>query len=622
MAVTTAALSGNIKDLGLEIPDNYLPRVVLVVEANTTGSLLRDTAGNTLLAGAKRIAVDKTTGEFSQTLVTTNSADIMPAADRLYRATLIYPSGKPGEKNQTVTSGWFPFTAAASLADVWLGIEVTAVSTAVYQSISQSVDLAAASATTASASATSSAASASLARTLVTSDLGTTDGQTRALIEDPNSQTSGALTATIAAEATLKPTTDLGDWALLRRDTSDVSKGVAWTTPHEVIARALGWAIVTDTQFAGGADPTGVADSTAAIQAAIAHVAAGGTVWLGIGTYKITAAININANSIAFRGANRRGSVIKQYTANAKILNVTGVDVHVSDLELGYGVTPTSGGTALYSTQGNCHYTRLRISSCHIGMDFPSGSGQTVSDFQIYNYESIGIYVHGVNDVFFSDFILNAGNATRGALGGIRLAEFAEAILFHNGDVIYGVYSLTTGATTNAVGQRPAYNNFTNVFFDSAAQGCLIDKMVETEFIGCWFSGGRSGSGFPGLSISNSDSLTFTNTRFFNNGGNGCQVNATALRTVFLGCKFESNSVTAGAGVTHGLVFAAGTTDFVVSGCIAHNGLFSGTQGRGILVNSGASDRYVITNNLVSGNVTAGVTDSGTGVNKTVSGNW
>lgn len=199
MAVTTAVLSGNIADLGLDIETKYLSRVVLVVESNTAGSLLRDTFGNTLLAGAKRVTVDKSTGAFSQTFVTTNSADIVPAADRLYKATLIYPSGHPGAGNDVVSSGWFAFTADATLADVWQGIEVTAVSTAVYASISNSVTAA----QTAETNAETAQAAAEAARddAVDISNISTSDAVVEALVKNTGGAgplTSAALSATYA----------------------------------------------------------------------------------------------------------------------------------------------------------------------------------------------------------------------------------------------------------------------------------------------------------------------------------------------------------------------------------------------------------------------------------------
>jgi len=45
-------------------------------------------------------------------------------------------------------------------------------------------------------------------------------------------------------------------------------------------------------------------------------------------------------------------------------------------------------------------------------------------------------------------------------------------------------------------------------------------------------------------------------------------------------------------------------------------------QRYGIVVNTGASDRYIIADNLVTGNVTTDVIDAGTGANKRVANNY
>lgn len=194
MAITTATLSGTITDVVGEVNPRYSGRIVMVVESNTTGSILRDTVGNVLMAGAKRINVDGSSGAYSQALVTTDSPDIVPADDRLYRVTLIYPSGVPGKGNVTATSGWFALTADTSLADVWQGIEVTAVSSAVYASISESVDEAAA-----------YAAAAEAARDGAVAIAGPVDATVEGLIKNTGGigpLTSAALSATYVTAAT------------------------------------------------------------------------------------------------------------------------------------------------------------------------------------------------------------------------------------------------------------------------------------------------------------------------------------------------------------------------------------------------------------------------------------
>lgn len=105
--------------------------------------------------------------------------------------------------------------------------------------------------------------------------------------------------------------------------------------------------------------------------------------------------------------------------------------------------------------------------------------------------------------------------------------------------------------------------------------------------------------------------------------GTGAVVEATAKRASFLGCLFADNSATGGTTNGRGLLIGANTTDFIITGCTATNGLYSvGNQGFGIVVSAGTSDRYIIADNLVSGNAVGGVFDGGTGVNKRVANNY
>jgi hypothetical protein len=369
----------------------------------------------------------------------------------------------------------------------------------------------------------------------------------------------------------------------------------------------------------------GVADDTAAIQAAITAVAAagGGGVYFPPGTYQISAQLNLATDGVVLLGSSRISTSIRQTTLNAKILNITANYCGFKSIGLNYSGTPVAGATAVYVTAGYVTLTDFVIRASHIGVHFfgVSAVAGKVTDFDIFDYESVGLKAEGVNDLFVARFIINAGNATRGALGGIRLQDKVEAFVCTDGDILLGVYSMTTDATAYALGTRPAYNNFTNVFFDSAALGTVIEDMIETEFVGCWFSGGRSGAGSPGCSLGQTDSLVFVATRFFNSGAQGCLVNNTAIRAMFEGCSFESNSVTAGAGVTHGLQFADNTADFTVIGGKAHNGLFPGLQAYGIFIGAGCT-RFVVRDVQVSGNATGGIQDgSASAADKTIHGN-
>ena len=217
---------------------------------------------------------------------------------------------------------------------------------------------------------------------------------------------------------------------------------------------------------------------------------------------------------------------------------------------------------------------------------------------------------------------MNAGNTTRGSLGGIRLIDKVEAFVCTDGDVLLGQYSMTMDASSYAIGSRPAYNNFTNVFFDSAVNSTQIVKCVETEFVGCWFSGGRSGAGSAGAIIDTCQSIRFTNCRFFNCGGSGVIVNSSAASDItFTACKADSNSVTKGAGVAHGFQFGNNCTQFQLIGCTASNGLYTGTQGYGIFIGSG-SDQFAVRDCNLVGNATGAMLDgSSPTADKTIHGN-
>jgi hypothetical protein len=176
---------------------------------------------------------------------------------------------------------------------------------------------------------------------------------------------------------------------------------------------------------------------------------------------------------------------------------------------------------------------------------------------------------------------------------------------------------MTTDATTNSVGTRPAYNKFGNVYFDSSEAGVVLDKTVENDFAACWFSN-RPGNGVT---------LGATNgTRFFGGGAIGCgmhgvDIQSAAVRTTFFGFASRGNSQTT-TNTYSGLHFQAGTTDFGVGFCQLDSQVGFGTQKYGVEVATGASDRYSIAHNLVSGNGTAGISDGGTGANKTVTANY
>lgn len=372
-----------------------------------------------------------------------------------------------------------------------------------------------------------------------------------------------------------------------------------------------------------GAVGDGVTDDTAAILAAIAYLVSigGGALHFPNGIYLVSAELALTTQGITLVGDSRWGVLIKQTTLNARILNISGDFCDVANMSFMYSGTPTSGATAIKCTGNYYNLSHFIVRSSYVAVECTTGVGGRISDFDLFNYESAGLYVHGLNDLFVSRAIINAGDATRGALGGIRLYDKVEAFVCNDVDVLLGVYSLTVGATNDIAGSRPAYCNFTNVFLDSAALSNPIDRMVESDFVSLWVSGGRTGSGYAGMTLTNCKSLRFISPRLFNCGAEGAKVASTCNDMTFAIGKFESNSVTAGAGVSVGLSFLAGCTNFKVIGCTGKNGLFTGTQSHAIGIGAGCTN-FTVTDNHVNGNATGGILDgSSASVDKHISGN-
>lgn len=202
-------------------------------------------------------------------------------------------------------------------------------------------------------------------------------------------------------------------------------------------------------------------------------------------------------------------------------------------------------------------------------------------------------------------------------LGGFRLTNKVEAFNATDGDVIGGVYSMTTDAASFAPYVRPAYCKFTNIYMDSADEGVALDKAVEFDFISCWFSNRPA----RGIVLYETDGIRFNGGGAVNCHTNGMFITAEAKRTVVTNFAARGNSV-ADAGEHAGILVAAGTTDFTIAACTLGGSIGFGTQSWGVAVEVGASDRYSIVNNLVDGNTVGGVQDGGTGVNKAVERNY
>lgn len=136
---------------------------------------------------------------------------------------------------------------------------------------------------------------------------------------------------TLAAEFAPKPSGTLTEYGLSIADSS-APNGVRWSTAQEPVARALGWAIATDPQWAGGAKPDGT-NSAPAIQAALNGAAS--CVYLPEGAFTIDAAINVTGfHGKRLVGAGRTLTRLVVSNAVPAPAAILGTSLGITDLTL------------------------------------------------------------------------------------------------------------------------------------------------------------------------------------------------------------------------------------------------------------------------------------------------
>jgi hypothetical protein len=367
-----------------------------------------------------------------------------------------------------------------------------------------------------------------------------------------------------------------------------------------------------------GAVGDGVANDAPAFANAVASGA--GSVYVPPGTYRITSQIPVTAPNVRVYGAGRRSTKIVQATNTTPVFSVTGSYFTLESLSIEYATQGASGATAvLISGAFYSNIWDLYIYRANIGMYYTAAANShQAASFVIEDATTAGVFVDSAVNLMASTFQILNSNTTLCSLGCIRIFGASEGNNFFNGHTFRGSYALISDANAYTFGARPSYNKFHAVYFDASANGALIDKSTEFDFTDCWFST-RPGNG---AYVVQTDGIRFTGGGAINCDSRGVLVEATAKRVVFKNFAVRGNSVSA-ANTFDGIVFAPNTTDFIVQGCTFTNSVVTfGTQRYGVAVNTGTSDRYVIADNLVSGNGTGGVFDGGSGVNKRVANNY
>lgn len=393
------------------------------------------------------------------------------------------------------------------------------------------------------------------------------------------------------------------------------------------------------TCFGAKMDPNNVDDS-AAVQAA---VTAGGQVTIPRGGLKFC---NVNIpNNVRITGAGMNATAVyaasqtcTPFVANfGTDLSTGGGNITISDLSFyAFGGGRQTGGAFVYlSNCSDCRLTAFKMSGAYIGAQVTGANTVNVS---IDHGRSDGavlyhFYVAGGSDTYLDTLVTTAGGLSQ-ATCGLGVVQTAGAWV-SNADFVGSGHGtcLSPGDgqsvkwlffTNSALGDTGSGNGlFINPTGTGIVQGVSISNSwtasntkagVATQ---CVTSGGNTGS---------VDGLRISNHRSIDNGGDGFAFGCGRdIRLIAPVAQSNSNPAHGGtSGVSSGVSFSPGVSKFSVA-----NGDFTQMAGDfvlqkyGILVQSGASDYYIITGNDGSGGAQTGKTvqDNGTGTNKIVSGN-
>ena len=191
--------------------------------------------------------------------------------------------------------------------------------------------------------------------------------------------------------------------------TATTTRAISGRRSEEIVTKARTGLVPKDTLVYNvkdhGAIGNGVADDTAALQAAIdAQPVSGGVIFLPNGTYKITSALNLRSN-ITIYGEGTQATKIKQTSTTANGLR--GIDTHyfkIRDLSL---IGPGSGtGTGILITKSvdpDIHYhdyDNIEVNDWGVhGIDIANLIVSTLHRVLVVNNSQIGIYIHGTGAI-------------------------------------------------------------------------------------------------------------------------------------------------------------------------------------------------------------------------------
>jgi hypothetical protein len=379
--------------------------------------------------------------------------------------------------------------------------------------------------------------------------------------------TQGSVITLGTYDLTINGYVDAGRYQIFNQNNSGcVTFGITTGLSQNTVAYPEWWGAVHD----------GTTDDFAEIQAALdsglktIELQSNSATGTGANKYLVSAPLVVPAALVTIRGSGMsaayRPEIIGSFSTSGSITGLIHSEysfTSVVDITLTFSsVVSDSDVNGIYLKNADGSLIRnVLIVNAYNSIKLVDSQTVNIEDVNLSFFKGSGIVAiqsidgaDGCDDLHLRGFTMNAsgiddcdctGTPLYGTSGSIYFAGKVPAFVVSDGDMVCSKYSLVmsdNGAVDPNIFDYPS-GRFTNVYFDSAYSGALINNAGPTTFTSCWFSTniGCAGANSSGMYVGVSDSITLTGCEFFNTGGEGITIASTGvLSTVIDGCRFTS----------------------------------------------------------------------------------
>jgi hypothetical protein len=365
-----------------------------------------------------------------------------------------------------------------------------------------------------------------------------------------------------------------------------------------------------------GAIGDGVADDTAALQAAIA-AASSGPLYIPPGIYRLTAPLELSVSGIRIIGGGPAATYLRKSSGDSTTFRVIAdIDYfEISDLRVDHAMPATSGFMLQTEVSGILGGVIRNVVTAGVyGVaknTITSGSVNNVTFTQCMFLQTVmyGIWLQFTTDWVIDNCIIEMASRNAGVIG---------LVVESSNDGLYTSKTLFLGGQRGMLAQNtldaPSRHMFFNqTAWDGCGQNCIeLTSLRRSRFVNCWFASVYSTCNGATINGSSNYGLIFSACIFLNLAGNGMAIENGASDVAVSACQFNEWGLAAAN--TYSAITTAANSDtrFSITGCqFLGDADFTGNPWRGIIVNAGTYDSYVIANNYSSQLTDAFIVDAG-----------